>query len=113
MSETVKVGDKIWLHRGESYRYRDGEKTAWESREITGETARSWLVGKEKWSQEKIPKKNADARVVAFSEADVDRACWLRANQYRLGEAVSRSRDLSYDHAIQIAHIVGYKERAK
>jgi hypothetical protein len=110
----MQIGDKVWIFDSNHRCYEDnrGNKLdrCWYrgyfvERYIVGETKQSWLVGHEggkpddRWNI-KVNKKTLtypgsygkDGRLY-ISEEEIDRACWLNDNQYRIREDVGRCRD--------------------
>lgn len=106
---SFKVGDKVWTfdlnHRvypkDENGRTTGGPIYSEHFRqvEITGETTKSWLIGK--W-QERTPK----ARPGIFT--DEQKADMIWSNQHR-HPIVDLVRRCSVEQLKQIAEIVGYK----
>jgi hypothetical protein len=103
----TKVGDTIWIFdssRRVSARDADGRATGgpiwrehWRPVVIVGETSRSWLT----YHGNKIAKRGTDPRNVAFSEAEIDRAGWVRDNARRISERVMECSDLEKLKAIE------------
>jgi hypothetical protein len=103
----TKVGDTIWIfdiNRCVYARDADGRATGgpiwrehWRPVVIVGETSRSWLTD----YGNKIAKSGTDPRLVLFSEAEIDRAGWVRDNVRRISERVMACSDLEKLKAIE------------
>ena len=102
-----KVGDTIWIfdiNRRVYARDADGRATDgsiwrehWRPMVIVVETSRSWLTD----YGAKVAKRGTDPRNVAFSEAEIDRAGWVRDNAHRISERVMECRDFETLKAIE------------
>jgi len=113
--ENLRVGGFIWMFR---YVGRDYRKN-WSKVEITGETSRSWLIGRGH-DTKKISKADLKEGVVhsfLATEAEVDADCYLNAHGRRIAEAVqwlcsheSRPALKVAAKLRQIAELVGYAD---
>ena len=102
-----KVGDTIWIfdiQRRVYARDADGRATGgpiwrehWRPVVIVGETSRSWVTD----YGNKIAKSGTDPRNVAFSEAEIDRAAWVRDNARRISGRVMACGDFEKLKAIE------------
>lgn len=59
----------------------------WRPTEIVGETSRSWVSSLGK----KIPKTGGCG--ICFSERELDEACWINENRYKLGDKIRACND--------------------
>jgi hypothetical protein len=106
-NDMPKVGDTIWIfdiNRRVYARDADGRATGgpiwrehWRPHVIVGETSRSWLTYRGK----KIAKSGTDPSLVLFSEAEIDRAVWVRDNVRRISTRVWACDDLEKLKAIE------------
>ena len=108
----MTIGDTIWLFDGNHRVYTTGRhapdyRSHWRPLPIIGETTRSWIV--EPWGRAvKVPK-TGEHRGWAFSQAEVDDACYLDAHRWRIIEKV-KAYTLTAAQLRQIAAVVGYQE---
>ena len=103
----TKIGDTIWIfdsNRRVYPRDADGRATGgpiwrehWKPVVIVGETSRWWLTD----YGNKIAKRGTDPRKVAFSEAEINRAGWVRDNARRISERVWACDDFEKLKAIE------------
>lgn len=70
---------------------------------ITDETSRSWIIGS--WNR-KVPK-NGPHEGYAFTEQEVDDACWANDHRYKLVQHIERLRDIPL--LKKIAEVSGFK----
>ena len=106
-----KIGDPVWIFDINRRVYKDGRggpiwREHWVKREVTGETSRSWIVGKG-WEERKIPKKGETPHDICWSEEEINRRAFVEEHSYRISEKVRRVTD--YDTLKKIAEIVGYE----
>lgn len=73
----MKIGDTIW-HYGHPY-------------EITGETSKSWIIGKESWKN-KVPKKNPPEGYTFSRQETAD--FMLIKNSWQVARAVEACRSV-------------------
>ena len=109
-----KVGDPVWVFDQNRRDYRPGQsgpiwRSHWVKKEISGETSRSWIVGRGGWDILKIPKKGPKHWGVCWSEEEIDRRVYVEENSYKISEQVRRVTD--YETLLRIAEIVGYKPK--
>jgi len=105
----LKVGDTIWRFDINRRVYRERNvgpiyREHWVPEEITGQTSRSWLLGR--WGARKVPKKG-DHHGYAFTPKEVDDDCYLKENRYLIAQRVQYLDDV--EQLRKIAEIVGYK----
>jgi hypothetical protein len=118
MSETVKVGDKVFLFDGNRRIYRKDRLVSsspiyrehFVERLIVGETRVSWIVGMSAdtpWTHAKYPKKFNPHR--RFWRADqIDAAVWAHDNRYEISQEIQR---IDEDLLRKVADLIGYKEK--
>jgi hypothetical protein len=117
------IGSPVWQFDQNNRVYREGYSAPiwrkhWRKKEVTGETARSWVVGNGsprhggfKLSKADVAKGTYDRSLIALSESDIDKAAWVHDNRYKISSAIDRLND--YDILQKVAELVGYKERAQ
>ncbi len=114
---SFKVGDKVWVFNENHREYATDKKghpvgggPIYEKHfvqvEITGETSRSWLIGK--WHPIKISKR--DLKGIYTDEQKAD-AIWAHEHAYNIVRMVERLRDAA--KLRQIAAIVGYQPQSE
>lgn len=115
----MKVGDKIWRFDDNRRVYpkappgklwpRGGPiyREHWYEVEITGETSRSWVVGKG-YGECKVPKKGVH-HGFAFTKQELDDACYVHEHAHKLGDEVRRLRDAATLRLV--ANAIGYEAK--
>ena len=115
--EGVKIGDPVWVFDINHRVYRKGPdgrslgggpiwREHWVRKEITGETSRSWVVGRGGYDTLKIPKKGPVSLNICFSEEEIDRRAFCEENAHRISDKVLRCRD--YETLKKIADLLQY-----
>jgi len=85
----LAVGSQVWVFDRNHRIYKQGKfgpdfRSHFVPRTITSETSRSWVLS----SGEKIPK--ATLKGIYTSERQIDDACYVNDNRYRISQAVYR-----------------------
>jgi hypothetical protein len=106
----MKIGDVIYYIMDNGYSFQ--------TKEIVGETSRSWVtlaVGAPSWKKEsprleryatKLPKSGKGYRLGTKAEADLQ--SWALANRYEISRKVERLQDRKV--LLAIARMVGYEK---
>lgn len=114
--EQIGIGSPVWVFDGNNRVYPPAPagklwasggpiwREHWVLRKIVDENSRSWILN----SGTKVPKKNPDLRMVAFSQEQIDKAVWVHENRYKISHAVERLAD--YETLHKVAELIGYKE---
>lgn len=111
----IGVGSTVWVFNENHRVYAQGGRAGdgplwrehWRPLTITGETRVSWIAGKG-YGVVKVPKKNPDPRVFAFSEAEIDKRAWVVQNIHRISGKLQFVTD--YDVLRKVADLIGYSE---
>lgn len=113
----MKVGDTIYRFDENRRVYRKVEsggssgspiyREHWRQVAITGENRASWLMGHPPNYGFRCPKRGPHPGF-AFTEQEIDDACWLQEHRYSIERAVGRVRDA--DTLRKVAALIGWKE---
>lgn len=113
MNQEIKVGSSVWVFDQNCRVYkRDARgissgtpiyRLHWVEQEVTGETSRSWIIGRG-YAERKVPKKG-EPQGVLFSLEEVERDTWKNDHTHKISEAVRRA---SYEQLKAIAEILNY-----
>lgn len=102
-------GGTIWVFDENRRVYSETDRGApiwrehWRPCKVTGETSRSWLIA----PYGKVPKRGADPRKFAFSQADIDEQAYVHDHVYKISECVRRLTRAATLR--EVAVLVGYK----
>lgn len=121
----MQVADKVWIFDINTRRYEDdkGNKLdrCWYrghfvEKYIVGETKQSWIVGHKEASIDNRSNLKVNKKTLTYksnygtdgklytSEEEINRACWLHDNHYRIQEQVRWCKD--YDKLKKIEEIL-------
>ncbi len=107
----TSIGSTVWVFDSNRRIYSKSKRGGpiwrehWKPRTVTGETARSWLLGEYAWSV-KVPKRGADPLKFAFSQSEIDEQAYVHENRHGIADKVHSLTDPVILR--QIAALVGY-----
>ena len=97
----MKIGDKVWIKDINSRIYKDDKEDPlfrgyFVEKYIIGETTRSWILG---WSDNSSVKrgdkykKKSEIKLIWENLEEVNNACWINDNKYKILEMIRRCDD--------------------
>ena len=102
--EDLKIGDFVWVFHENRRIYAEGGhggpiwREHWVLEKIASQTSRSWIFD----FGMKIPKKGPTPPGILLSRSELDDACYVKENTYRISELVRSVRSANVLRKIEL-----------